>query len=89
MKNELHSFARQLMQFMSQCQSTSSASSEVESLATSKGVSANPLPSPVRPPPPAAVNASSIDRERIGGVSVTYGAGTAAGLSLSAPRQRR
>ena len=88
-KNELHSFARQLMQFMGQCQPINSASSESESMATSKGTTINPPPLPVPPPPPPTLSASGIDRERIGGVSVTYGASATAGFSLSAPRQQR
>ncbi|CDI98345.1 TRP transient receptor potential channel [Echinococcus multilocularis] len=89
-KGELHSFARQLMQFMSQCQQPSGSNSGSETPAAAS-VSANaPLstssPSPLPAPAPAS-STPSINRERIGGVSVTYRGGAAAGLSLSAPRR--
>nr|CDS20003.1 TRP transient receptor potential channel [Echinococcus granulosus] len=89
-KGELHSFARQLMQFMSQCQQPSGSNSGSETPAA-PSVSANaPLStsslSPPRAPAPAS-STPSINRERIGGVSVTYRGGAAAGLSLSAPRR--
>ncbi|KAL5968628.1 Transient-receptor-potential-like protein, partial [Taenia solium] len=89
-KGELHSFARQLMQFMSQCQQCSGPSSGTGTLATSRMSTNVPLsassPSPPLAPPPAP-STFSIDRERIGGVSVTYRADAATGLSLPPPRR--
>ncbi|VDM17818.1 unnamed protein product [Hydatigera taeniaeformis] len=89
-KGELHSFARQLMQFMSQCQQPSGPSSGSETLPTPRVSTNVPLStsSPSPPPaPPPAWGTLNIDRERIGGVSVTYRSGAASGLSLPAPRR--
>ncbi|KAM7535485.1 hypothetical protein Aperf_G00000091743 [Anoplocephala perfoliata] len=82
-KNELHSFARQLMQFMNQHQRQVESSSGLSSETRTASV-------PQGGPPvhhSAISRAPDIDRTRIGGVSVTYAAGDSTKLSLTPPRQ--
>ncbi|VDK40557.1 unnamed protein product [Taenia asiatica] len=77
-------------EFMSQWQQCSRPSSGTETLAMSKmSANASLSASSPSPPlvPPSASSTFSIDRERIGDVSVTYRADAATGLLLPSPRR--
>uniref|UniRef100_A0A5K3F7S5 Ion_trans domain-containing protein n=2 Tax=Mesocestoides corti TaxID=53468 RepID=A0A5K3F7S5_MESCO len=81
-KGELHSFAKQLMQFMNQCHVSgppSEHTSDGESFLAHRGAAtgATVFTTPLS-------RGTEIDRERIGGVSMTCS--PASGLSLAAPR---
>ncbi|VDN96674.1 unnamed protein product [Rodentolepis nana] len=82
-KGELHTFACQLMQFMSQQRLQEEISSEISSEAeTIPGVRvANPITHPTLSRAPA------IDRARIGGVSVKYAASDTSKMSLALPKR--